>query len=157
MAELELTGAPLAWLWLFVITVTLALPPVVRGLDRRGTGARHEQSFTIQRAPQLATGLVFSLVTVSFEAIEFSLGTGEPAFGKPFYERFVAFLPVASLALVLPAAWAATVSWRRARRGLPVAAIVDIVSAFRKASTRSAHAHAEAMAERGHQAERAVD
>ncbi len=111
MAELELAGAPLAWLWLFGLTVALALPPLIRGLVRRGTGMHHERSFLIQRAPQLATWLAFSLVTVSFEAIEFTLGSGEPAFGKPVFERFVALLPVASLALVLPPAWAVAISW----------------------------------------------
>jgi protein-S-isoprenylcysteine O-methyltransferase Ste14 len=98
-------------MWLLILTAALALPPLLRGLRRRGTGVRHERSFLIQRAPQLATGLALSLAMVSFEAIEFSLGTGEPAFGRRLFERYVAFLPVASLALVLPGAWAAAVSW----------------------------------------------
>ncbi len=109
--QLELGGAPLAWLWLFIITSAVALPQLLRGLIRRGTGIRRERSFLIQRAPQLAVGLVFSLVMASFEVIEFSLGTGEPSFGKDLFERYIALLPIASLALVLPTFWAAAVSW----------------------------------------------
>ena len=111
MSQLELAGAPLAWLWLFIITSVIALPWLIRGLMRRGTGLRRGSSFLIQRAPQIAAGLVFSLVSVSFEAIEFALGTGEPAFGKSLFERFAEFLPVASLALVLPATFSAVMSW----------------------------------------------
>ena len=111
MAQLELAGAPLAWLWLLIITAALALPQLLRGLRRRGTGTRHERSFLIQRAPQIATGLVFSLVTVSFEVIEFSLGTGEPSYGKHLFERHAELLPIASLALVVPMTWAAAISW----------------------------------------------
>ena len=111
MAQLELAGAPLAWLWLFIITSTIALPPLVMGLIRRGTGIRGDASFLIQRAPQLAVALVFSLVAVSFEVIEFALGTGEPSFGKDLFEGHIALLPIASVALVLPATWAVAVSW----------------------------------------------
>ena len=109
--QLELAGAPLAWLWLFIISSAIALPPLVMGLIRRGTGIRHDRSFFIQRAPQLAVALVFSLVSVSFEVIEFSLGTGEPSFGKGLFERHIALLPIASVAVVLPTHWAAVVSW----------------------------------------------
>ncbi len=109
--QLELAGAPLAWLWLFIITSAIAVPQLVMGLIRRGTGIRRESSFLIQRAPQLAAGLVFSLVMVSFEVIEFSLGTGEPSFGKDQFERNIAILPIASVALVLPSTWGAAVSW----------------------------------------------
>lgn len=111
MAQLELAGAPLAWLWLFIVTSAIAAPPLLKGLIRRGTGIRRERSLLIQRAPQLAVGAVFGLVMVSFEVIEFSLGTGEPSFGKDLFQRHLTLLPIASLALVLPTSWAVAVSW----------------------------------------------
>jgi len=111
MEHLELAGAPLAWLWLFIVSATVVLFPLLRGLMRRGSGIRHERSFLIQRAPQLAVGLVFTLAMVSFEAIEFSLGTGEPSFGKDLFVRHVSLLPIASLAIVLPANLSAAISW----------------------------------------------
>ena len=40
-----------------------------------------------------------------------ALGTGEPSFGKDLFERHLALLPIASLALVLPPSWASAVSW----------------------------------------------
>ena len=109
--QLELAGAPLTWLWVFIATSAIALPQLMMGLIRRGTGTRRDSSFLLQRAPQLAVGLVFSLVAVSFEVIEFALGTGEPSFGKHLFERHIALLPIASLALVLPTSWAAGLSW----------------------------------------------
>ncbi len=54
MSDLELLGAPLAWLWLFVATQVLVVPALVRGLMRRGSGTRYEHSFWVQRAPQIA-------------------------------------------------------------------------------------------------------
>lgn len=111
MDHLELAGAPLAWLWLFIVSATVVLFPLLRGLMRRGSGIRHERSFLIQRAPQLAVGLVFTLAMVSFEAIEFSLGTGEPSFGKDLFVRHVSLLPVVSLAIILPANLSAAISW----------------------------------------------
>ena len=111
MDHLELAGAPLAWLWLFIISSIIVLLPLLRGLMRRGSGIRHERSFLIQRAPQLAVGLVFSLAMVSFEVIEFSLGTGEPSFGKGLFEGSISLLPIASLAIVLPPDWSAVISW----------------------------------------------
>ncbi len=111
VAQLELAGAPLAWLWLFIVTSALAAPKLLLGLVRRGTGIRRDSSFLIQRAPQLAVASVFSLMMVSFEVIEFSLGTGEPSFGKDLFERNITLLPIASVALVLPASGAAVVSW----------------------------------------------
>ena len=111
MDHLELAGAPLAWLWLFIVSSTVVILPLLRGLMRRGSGIRRERSFLIQRAPQLAVGLVFTLAMVSFEAIEFSLGTGEPSFGKGLFERSASLLPIASLAIVLPANLGAAISW----------------------------------------------
>ena len=111
MEQLELGGAPLTWLWVFIVTSAIALPQLLMGLIRRGTGIRRDSSFLLQRAPQLAVGLVFSLVAVSFEVIEFALGTGEPSFGKDAFGRHAALLPIASLALVLPTSWAVALSW----------------------------------------------
>ncbi len=111
MEQLELGGAPLTWLWVFIVASAIALPQLLMGLIRRGTGIRRDSSFLLQRAPQLAVGLVFSLVAVSFEVIEFSLGTGEPSFGKDVFGRHAALLPIASLALVLPTSWAVALSW----------------------------------------------
>ena len=110
MGQLELAGGPLAWLWLFIITSVAAAPRLIQGLWRRGSG-RREPSFIVQRAPQLATGIVFSLIMVSFEAIESALGTGEPSFGKQFFERHQAFLPIITLATVIPKSVGATISW----------------------------------------------
>ena len=111
MEQLELAGAPLTWLWVFIVTSAIALPQLLMGLIRRGTGIRPGSSFLLQRAPQLAVGLVFSLVAVSFEVIEFALGTGDPSFGKDVFGRHAALLPIASLALVLPTSWAVALSW----------------------------------------------
>ena len=73
MTQLELAGAPLTWLWLFLLTTALALPPIVRGFFRRGTSLSYERSFLVQRAPQLAAGLVFPAMMLSFEAIELTM------------------------------------------------------------------------------------
>ncbi len=100
----------MAWLWLFIVTAVAATPPLVLGFVRRGTGVR-DPSFLIQRAPQIAMGLVLSLAMVSFEAIEFAIGNGEPAFGKSLFEKHQGLLPIASLALVLPTSVGAVVSW----------------------------------------------
>ena len=43
MDHLELAGAPLAWLWLFIISSIVVLLPLLRGLMRRGSGIRHER------------------------------------------------------------------------------------------------------------------
>jgi len=111
MDQLELYGAPRAWLWLTLGAMTLAMPALIRGFLRRGTGRRYEKRFVIQRAPQLAIGVTLFLVSAAFEAIELVLGTGEPAFGKRIFEAWRAALPLLSLALVAPPLLAGVVSW----------------------------------------------
>jgi len=111
MDHLELYGAPRAWLWLTLGAITLAMPALIRGFLRRGTGRRYERRFAIQRAPQLAIGVTLFLVSAAFEAIEFVLGTGEPAFGKRVFEAWRPALPLLSLALVTPPLLAGAVSW----------------------------------------------
>src|SRR5262245_43023652 len=107
----ELYGAPRAWLWLTLGAITLAVPALIRGFLRRGTGRRYEKRFIIQRAPQRAIGVHSFLVGAAFEAIEFVLGTGEPAFGKRVFEAWRSALPLLSLALVTPPLLAGIVSW----------------------------------------------
>jgi protein-S-isoprenylcysteine O-methyltransferase Ste14 len=51
------------------------------------------------------------LVVVAFEAIELRLGSGDPSFGHALFESLGAALPLISLALVLPASWAASIAW----------------------------------------------
>jgi protein-S-isoprenylcysteine O-methyltransferase Ste14 len=111
MNDLELLGAPLAWLWLFIATQVCAAPALIRGLLRRGTGRRYEQNFWIQRAPQLAIATSLLLAIVAFEAIELRLGSGDPSFGHTLFEWLGAALPLVSLALVLPAGWATSIAW----------------------------------------------
>ncbi|MDZ7296111.1 MAG: isoprenylcysteine carboxylmethyltransferase family protein [candidate division KSB1 bacterium] len=111
MDDLELYGAPRAWLWLTLSAITLAVPALVGGFLRRGAGRRYEKRFIIQRAPQLAIGVTLFLVSAAFEAIEFVLGTGEPAFGKRIFEAWRSALPFLSLALVTPPLLAGVVSW----------------------------------------------
>ena len=111
MSDLELLGAPLAWLWLFIATQVVAVPALVRGLVRRGSGKRYERNFWVQRAPQIAIATSLALVVVAFEAIELRLGSGEPSFGRGFFEAFGPHLPLLSLALVLPTSAAAAVAW----------------------------------------------
>lgn len=111
MEELELFGAPRAWLWVVLGGTALAVPALVRGFLRRGKGPRHEKRFWVQRAPQLAAGLNLFLVSCAFEAIEFVLGNGEPAFAKSTFGAARDYLPLLSLALVLPPALAGTVAW----------------------------------------------
>jgi protein-S-isoprenylcysteine O-methyltransferase Ste14 len=109
--DLELFGAPRAWLWVVLGGTALAVPALVRGFLRRGKGPRHEKSFWLQRAPQLAAGINLFLVSCAFEAIEFVLGSGEPAFAKSTFDAARAYLPALSLALVLPPVPAGVVSW----------------------------------------------
>jgi protein-S-isoprenylcysteine O-methyltransferase Ste14 len=111
MDRLELWGAPLAWLWCFVIAGAIALPPLVRGALRWGRGVRHERRFWIQRAPQIALGLDLMLVMLAFESIELVLGTGEPSFGKAAFEAARPALPLLSLAIVAPPVLAGIVAW----------------------------------------------
>ena len=111
MEELELFGAPRAWLWVALCGTAVAVPSLLRGFLRRGRGLRHEKRFFLQRAPQLAAGINLFLVSCSFEAIEFVLGNGEPAFAKAAFVAGRAYLPILSLALVLPPALAGVVSW----------------------------------------------
>jgi len=111
MDHLELYGAPRAWLWLTLGAITLAVPALIRGFLRRGTGWRYEKRFAIQRAPQLAIGVTLFLVSAAFEVIEFVLGTGEPAFGKRVFEAWHSVLPLLSLAIVASPLLAGTVSW----------------------------------------------
>ena len=111
MDELELFGAPRAWLWLVLGGTALAVPTLLRGFVRRGKGSRHEKRFWLQRAPQLAAGANLFLVSAAFEAIEFVLGTGEPAFAKATFSTFRQQLPLLSLALILPAFLAGVISW----------------------------------------------
>ena len=72
--DLELLGAPLAWLWLFIAVQVLVVPALVRGLVRRGSGKRYERNFWVQRAPQIAIATSLALAVVGFEAIELRLG-----------------------------------------------------------------------------------
>ena len=111
MTDLELLGAPLAWLWLFIAVQVLVLPALVRGLLRRGSGKRHERNFSVQRAPQIAIATSLALVVVAFEAIELRLGTGEPLFGRAFFDALGSGLPLLSLALALPPGVAGAVAW----------------------------------------------
>jgi len=111
MDHLELYGAPRAWLWLTLSALILALPALIRGVLRRGTGRRYEKRFVIQRAPQLAIGATLFLVSVAFETIESELGTGEPAFGKWVFEAWRSELPFLSLAPVAPPLLAGAVAW----------------------------------------------
>ena len=111
MSDLELFGAPLAWLWLFIAVQVLVLPALIRGLVRRGSGKRYEISFRVQRAPQIAIATSLALVVLAFEAIELRLGSGEPSFGRAFFESLGSGLPVLSLALVLPTSLAGVVAW----------------------------------------------
>jgi protein-S-isoprenylcysteine O-methyltransferase Ste14 len=48
---------------------------------------------------------------VAFEAIELRLGSGEPSFGRAFFEALGSRLPLLSLALVLPPGVAGAVAW----------------------------------------------
>ena len=111
MSDLELLGAPLVWLWLFIATQAAVLPALVRGLLRRGSGKRYERRFWIQRAPQVAIATSLALVVVAFEAVELRLGSGEPSFGRAFFEGFGSRLSLLSVALVLPAGVAGAVAW----------------------------------------------
>jgi protein-S-isoprenylcysteine O-methyltransferase Ste14 len=109
--ELELLGAPRAWLWVVLSGSALAIPALLRGFIRRGKGPRHERRFWLQRAPQLAAGINLVLVSCAFEAIEFVLGTGEPAFAKATFSAAREYLPALSLALVLPPVPAGIAAW----------------------------------------------
>ena len=111
MSEVELAGAPLAYLVILTLTSAAAVLPLVRGLVRRGTGDSHAATFWIQRAPQFAALSVFSIVIVAFEAVEFELGTGAPTFGEDLFVRYADFLPAVSLALVLPDLAANIIAW----------------------------------------------
>jgi protein-S-isoprenylcysteine O-methyltransferase Ste14 len=111
MENLELAGAPLVWLWIFLISTLLSLPALIRGLLRRGTGVRYEHRFWVQRAPQLAIGLAFTVATAAFELIELRLGTGEPSFGKQLFVRLGGLQSVLSLAPFLPRSVASVLSW----------------------------------------------
>ena len=111
MNDLELLGAPLAWLCLFATTQVLIAPALIRGLMRRGSGKRYERNFWVQRAPQIAIATSLAIVVVAFEAIELKLGTGEPSFGRAFFEWLGSGLLVLSLAFVLPASIAGAVAW----------------------------------------------
>lgn len=111
MEQLELFGAPRAWLWVTLGGTALAVPALLRGFVRRGRGRRHEQRFWIQRAPQLAAGLNLFLVSCAFEAIEFVLGSGEPAFAPATFRAAREFLPALSFALVVPALPAGIIAW----------------------------------------------
>ena len=111
MTDLELLGAPLAWLWLFIATQVLVVPALVRGLMRRGSGTRYERNFWVQRAPQIAIATSLAVVAVAFEAIELRLGSGEPLFGRTFFESLDSGLALLSLAFVLPTGVAAGVAW----------------------------------------------
>ena len=111
MEQLELLGAPRAWLWVVLGGTALAVPALVRGFLRRGRGSRHERGFWLQRAPQLAAGLNLFLVSCAFEAIEFALGSGEPAFAKQAFAAARGYLALLSLALVLPALPAGVAAW----------------------------------------------
>lgn len=111
MDDLELFGAPRAWLWLVLGGTALAVPTLLRGFLRRGKGSRHEKRFWLQRAPQLAAGANLFFVSAAFEAIEFVLGTGEPAFAKATFSASREHLPLLSLALIAPPTLAGVVSW----------------------------------------------
>jgi hypothetical protein len=85
--DLELLGAPRAWLWVVLGGTAIAIPTLFRGFLRRGKGSRHEKRFWLQRAPQFAAAINLFLVSCAFEAIEFVLGTGEPAFATALASR----------------------------------------------------------------------
>jgi protein-S-isoprenylcysteine O-methyltransferase Ste14 len=111
MDQLELFGAPRAWLWLVLAGTALGIPALVRGFARRGRGPRHERGFWLQRAPQLAAGVNLFVVSCGFEAIELVLGTGEPAFAKGAFRASREVLPLLTLAIVLPAPLAGSIAW----------------------------------------------
>jgi len=111
MTDTELWGAARMWLWLVLTATTIALPALFRGFLRRDTGLQYERNFWVQRAPQFAIALNLFGLSASFEAIELFLGTGEPAFGKVFFQAWAPYLPALSLALVVPAGIAGTIAW----------------------------------------------
>lgn len=111
MENLELSGAPLVWLWLFLLSTLLSIPALIRGFLRRGTGVHYEHRFWVQRAPQLAIGLAFIVATSAFELIELRLGNGEPSFGKQLFVRLGGLQNALSLAPVLPGRVASALSW----------------------------------------------
>jgi protein-S-isoprenylcysteine O-methyltransferase Ste14 len=111
MDDVELLGAPQAWLWLVISATAVAVPALIRGFARRGHGARRDNQFWLQRAPQLAAGINLLMVSAAFEAIEFVLGTGEPAFARTAYIAFRDQLALISLAVVAPPLLAGVVSW----------------------------------------------
>ncbi len=111
IAQLELYGAPLLWLWSASLAMAAASPVLIRGFLRRGKGIRHEKRWEIQRAPQLAIGINLFVLVLAFESIELVLGTGEPAFAESFFEAARAFLPVLSLAFVLQPPAAGLIAW----------------------------------------------
>ena len=111
MTNLELYGAPLAWLWLVIVASVSAIPALIRAFLRRATGLRYEKRFSIQRAPQLAIAANLLVLTVCFEAIETVLGTGRPTFGETFFREWSPLLPLLSVALVLPSGIAGAISW----------------------------------------------
>ncbi|MGH9389775.1 MAG: methyltransferase family protein [Vicinamibacteria bacterium] len=111
MNNLELCSAPLAFLWLSIVGMVAAVPALVRGWRRRGTGARHEKRFAVQHAPRLAVGLNLSILMVSFEVVEMMLGTGEPAFGKEIFQQWRVYLPILTVSFLIPDAFACLISW----------------------------------------------
>jgi protein-S-isoprenylcysteine O-methyltransferase Ste14 len=110
MERLELAGAPRAWLWIFVATILVCTPALVRGLRRRGTGTAPARSW-VQRAPQLAIALCLSAAVAAFELIELRLGTGETAVGEALARALGSREWLVTLAPRLPAPLATALSW----------------------------------------------
>lgn len=92
-----------------MVGVLAAIPVLVAGFRRRGTGVVYEHSFVTQSLPRVLLAVGFLVAAAAFEAITLDADGGSAVDRVPAGVPTVALL--LSVANVLPRGWAGAVSW----------------------------------------------
>lgn len=111
MRSYALLAAHRAW-WLMVTFGALAaLPILVRGFRRRGTGVVYEHSFVTQSLPQAMLVVGMLVTAVAFKAVTVQIDGGDGGFWDRVLLRFPSVVRLLSVTDLLPRRYGAGLAW----------------------------------------------
>jgi protein-S-isoprenylcysteine O-methyltransferase Ste14 len=106
-----LHAAPQAWLLIVTVAALAAVPILVRGFRRRGTGVVYEHSFVTQNLPQIMLIIGALVMAAAFKAAMFQVDGGQSGIFDRVLARFPTLARLLSVADLLPPHYAGGVAW----------------------------------------------
>jgi protein-S-isoprenylcysteine O-methyltransferase Ste14 len=110
------------------VSALAALPILVHGFRRRGTGVVWENSFVTQSLPQVVLAIGMVAMTAAFKALALQFEGEEPGSYGRFLAQFPGLMHLLSVADLLPFHYAAGVAWLGI--GLSASGLVFIVGGW---------------------------